>query len=178
MRLHMQSNITKYAFLQPCQTNSEHKWRHNWRLVDDSAKCLVYCHRKWRFGTHQRGQIKSLSQLGQRRDRDVRNANDMRMTITAKARLNDNNTTIYNIEKQMKTKKNFRKFVILCGILFALVGCNKESVVPPAPPTLTVLGTVTNEDGQPLKSIQVTVFLPEILYNKNEYKDGVYVCYT
>lgn len=78
----------------------------------------------------------------------------------------------------MKTKKNFRKFVILCGILFALVGCNKESVVPPAPPTLTVLGTVTNEDGQPLKSIQVTVFLPEILYNKNEYKDGVYVCYT
>ena len=82
----------------------------------------------------------------------------------------------------MKTKNSLWLFVTLCALFITLGGCKEKDVVPPAPSCICVNGTITDEDGYPVESIQVVAdgssFNIEawMATEKEEYsdKDGLY----
>ena len=73
-------------------------------------------------------------------------------------------------------KTNLLFISALCFMLVNFVSCEQKNDVPPAPPYLSVVGTITDSESHPLNSIQVTVQLPEIF--KAEYENDRYECYT
>ena len=73
-------------------------------------------------------------------------------------------------------KTNLLFISALCFMLVNFVSCEQKNDVPPAPPYLSVVGTITDSENHPLNSIQVTVQLPEIF--KAEYENDRYECYT
>lgn len=82
----------------------------------------------------------------------------------------------------MKTKINLWLFATLCVLSILLDGCKEKDVMPPAPSFIGVNGTITDEDGYPVESIQVVAdgssFDNEEWWqtDKVEYsdKDGLY----
>ena len=85
----------------------------------------------------------------------------------------------------MKTKFNLW-FAVLCVLSFTLSGCedkkNTDDIMPPAPSYIGVGGTIMNEAGSPLRSIQIVVNSSSLNsdnwwgLDKEEYsdKDGIY----
>ena len=67
---------------------------------------------------------------------------------------------------------------ILCALSVVFTGCDNKPIVPPAPPYLYVVGTITDVENRPLESVQVTIFLPEVIRLSGEYEQDTYVCYT
>ncbi len=67
---------------------------------------------------------------------------------------------------------------ILCALSVVFAGCDNKPIVPPAPPYLSVVGTITDVENRPLESMQVTIFLPEVIRLSGEYEQDTYICYT
>lgn len=78
----------------------------------------------------------------------------------------------------MKTKLFF---ATMCCVLMTLVSCERQNQpdVAPAPPCLDISGKVTNSDGQPLESIQITLEKSDSWWwtDRRRYSDeyGTYV---
>lgn len=69
----------------------------------------------------------------------------------------------------------------IVATIFALsvvfTGCENKPIVHPAPPHLSVVGTITDAEDRPLESVQVTIFLPEV-FRLDYYDQETYICYT
>ena len=59
----------------------------------------------------------------------------------------------------MKTKISLWMLAAICSLSMIFKGCKKDpdSIEPPGPPNLNIVGTITGETSQPIESILVTI---------------------